>query len=304
MFDSMLEMSRDLRDILPSDDDVRFYREHGWFVTRKVLPHELIDEALAGLQQHWSGHRDYAFPFKEGYCDWMPGSGEGTRNNEYISLQNRRVRKLAWSPLIGAIAARLSGTDTIRLFDDQIVCKLPSTTNSSVGWHVDGDYWGTCSSRNLLTAWVPFQDCPEKLGPLAVIDGSNKWSHELDRSALSFHSQDMEALAEAANRIGHEFNCKLLTMDRGQMSFHHSRTIHGSYPNRGDSPRIALALHMQDASNHYQPSFRENGQPVRLFNDLICRRDSAGLPDYSDDAVFPVLWRDSEDADLRKRREA
>jgi hypothetical protein len=36
-------------------------------------------------------------------------------------------------------------------------------------WHVDGDYWGTCSSEELLTGWIPFHDCPEELGPLAVI---------------------------------------------------------------------------------------------------------------------------------------
>jgi ectoine hydroxylase-related dioxygenase (phytanoyl-CoA dioxygenase family) len=80
-------------------------------------------------------------------------------------------------------------------------------------------------------------------------------------------------------------------MERGQISFHHSRTIHGSFPNRGNQPRVALALHMQDGANRYQPSLRSDGRPVRLFNDSICRQDSHGLPDYSDDDVFPVLWR-------------
>jgi len=286
------ERSQDITDVLPSDEDIAFYREHGWFVTGRVLPEELIDEAVAGLEEHWSGHRDEVLPVRDGYVDWMPGSGDGTRNNEYISLQNRRVRKLAWSPIVGGIAARLAGTDTIRLFDDQIVCKPSSQVGSSVGWHVDGDYWATCSSQNLLTAWIPFHDCPEELGPLAVIDRSHSWSHELDRSAFSFHSQDMQALDRLARARGHEFECRLLTMRRGQMSFHNSRTIHGSFPNRGSRPRIALALHMQDGSNRYKQGFHQNGKIVRLFNDLICGKDLSGLPDYSDDAVFPVLWRD------------
>jgi phytanoyl-CoA dioxygenase PhyH len=276
---------------LPSEEDVKFYREHGWFITPKILVDELIDEAITGLEQHWSGHRDRQLPVNDGYVDWMPGDGDGTRNNEYISLQNRRIQKLAWHPMIGQIAARLAGSDTIRLFDDQMVCKPPSQSRSSVGWHVDGDYWGTCSSQQLLTAWIPFHDCPEELGPLAVIDGSHKWSHEIERKKLSFHSQDMDTLARLVEEAGHRFTCKLLSMERGQMSFHHSRTIHGSFPNRGSRARIALALHMQDGSNRYRPCIRADGRPVQLFNDIICRKGSDGLPDYTDDAVFPVLFR-------------
>jgi phytanoyl-CoA dioxygenase PhyH len=291
MLDSVTSMI-EKNGFRPSQEDVAFYREHGWFVTPKVLSDDLIKEGIAALEQHWSGHRDEHLPVNEGFVDWMPGDGEGTRNNEYISLQNHRLRKLAWHPLIGAIAARLAGSDSIRLFDDQIVCKPPSQARSTVGWHVDGDYWGTCSSQELLTAWIPLHDCPEELGPLAVIDGSHKWSHEVDRKMLSFHSQDMNALAHLVEEKGREFVCKLLPMARGQMSFHHSRTIHGSFPNRGNHPRIALALHMQDGSNRYRPCVRADGRPVQLFNDRICRKDSNGLPDYSDDAVFPTLFRD------------
>jgi hypothetical protein len=281
---------------LPSEDDVKFYKEHGWFLTPKILPDSLIDEAIAGLEQHWSGHRDSRLQVNEGYVDWMPGDGDGTRNNEYISLQNRRVRKLAWHPIIGMIAARLAGSETIRLFDDQIVCKPPSQMRSSVGWHVDGDYWGTCSSQELLTAWIPFHDCPEELGPLAVIDGSHKWSHEIDRNKFSFHSQDMSSLARLVEESGRNFVCKLMSMKRGQLSFHHSRTIHGSFPNRGNRSRMALALHLQDGSNRYQPCVRADGRPVHLFNDSICRKDGNGLPDYTDDGVFPALFQDLHSA--------
>jgi hypothetical protein len=292
MPDFPISLNQEEKGYLPSEEDVKVYREHGWFLTPKILSDELIEDGIIGLEQHWSGHRDYRMIVDEGYVDWMPGDGDQTRNNEYISLQNRRVRKLAWHPLIGAIAARLAGSDTIRLFDDQIVCKPPSQEGSSVGWHVDGDYWRTCSSQELLTAWIPFQDCPEEFGPLAVIDGSHKWSHEIDGKKLSFHSQDMKLVGGLVEDAGHEFTCKSLSMNRGQMSFHHSRTIHGSFPNRGNRPRIALALHMQDGSNRYKPCSRSDGRPVQLFNDRICRKDSNGLPDYSDEAVFPTLWRD------------
>ncbi len=45
---------------------------------------------------------------------------------------------LTWAngtlPILGEIAARLAGTDEIRLFDDQAVLKPPGDTGSVVGW--------------------------------------------------------------------------------------------------------------------------------------------------------------------------
>ena len=274
-----------------SPQEIAFYREHGWLETSSVLDDTLIEEALAGLAQHWSGHRDRTLPGAgKGFVDWMPGDGEGTRNNEYLSLQNRRVSKLAWCPAIGSIAAGAAGASGIRLFDDQIVCKPGGQTEAVVGWHVDGDYWGTCSSQEMLTAWIPLHDCPEEMGPLVVLDGSHKWSHRIERSALSFHSRDMDGLARHVEQLGFEFKPMSVRLKRGQFSLHHCRAIHGSYPNRSDCPRIALAVHLQDSGNRYRPATRPDGRPVQLFNDTICRRNENGDPDYTDDSVFPLLW--------------
>ena len=268
-----------------------FYREHGWFVAPKVFSDELLDEAWRGLQEHWSGHRDEMLPGAgNGFADWMPGDGDGTRNNEYLSLQNARVRKLAWSPVIGQIACEVAGVNSIRLFDDQIVFKPGEQASSTVGWHVDGDYWGTCSSQQMLTAWIPLHDCTEELGPLVVLDGSHRWSHLIDRSALSFHQRDMGALERFVTSLGYQFKPVAMEMKKGQFSLHHCRAIHGSFPNRAQSPRIALAVHMQDGENEYRSAFRPDGRPISLFNDSICGKTASGSPDYRDGRVFPELW--------------
>jgi hypothetical protein len=293
---SFAEVRSASTDPLPSDDDVAFYQQHGWFATARVLDDRLLDEALEGLRQHWAGHRDAELPGGgERFADWMPGAGEGTRNNEYLSLQNHRVRKLALSPIIGAIAGRLTGSSAIRLFDDQMVFKPGGQKDSAVGWHVDGDYWLTCSSQQMLTAWIPLHDCPDEMGPLVILDRSHAWSHQIERSRLSFRQQDMDGFAGRVRELGYEFTPVMMNLRRGQISFHHCRAIHGSYPNRGESPRIALAVHLQDADNNYRPSIKPDGRPVILFNDMICLRTDSGMPDYSDDAVFPLLWQAPDD---------
>jgi hypothetical protein len=257
--------------------DAAFYQEHGWVTTGTVIEEAWIEETLAGLQEHWSGHRDHTIPgANKHFADWMPGAGEGTRNNEYISLQNEKISRLAWSPAIGAIAASAAGSAEIRL------------------------YWGTCSSWNMLTAWVPLHDCPEEMGPLVVLDGSHKWSHKVDRSILSFHSPDMEALQRHVEELGFAFKPVTMELKRGQFSLHHCRAIHGSYPNRSDRPRIALAVHLQDGANAYRPANRPDGRPVQLYNDMICTKTADGVPDYKDNAVFPVLWSESRAAESSK----
>ena len=277
--------------------EAAFYQEHGWVTTESVLDDSLIDAALAGLEQHWAGHRDRVLPgARKQFGDWMPGDGDGTRNNEYLSLQNKKVSELAWSPTVGAIAASAAGSPGIRLFDDQIVYKPGGQKTAVVGWHVDGDYWGTCSSRNMLTAWIPLHDCPEEMGPLVVLDGSHKWSHLVDRSIMSFHSANMDALKTHVESLGFEFKPVTIKLKKGQFSLHHCRAIHGSYPNQSDRPRIALAVHMQDEANEYRAATRPDGRPVQLYNDFICAKNSMGVPDYSDPVVFPTLWNSTVEA--------
>ena len=107
-----------------SAQDAAFYREHGWVTTPVILDDSLIDEALSGLEQHWTGHRDRTLPgARTHFVDWMPGDGAGTRNNEYLSLQNEKVSRLAWCSTIGSFAACAADSSEIRLFDDQIVNK-------------------------------------------------------------------------------------------------------------------------------------------------------------------------------------
>jgi hypothetical protein len=268
-----------------------FFREHGWYVAPAVLSDDLLEQALLGLREHWAGHRDLQLPgAKKEFADWTPGDGEGTRNNEYISLQNARISRLVRCGTIGRITCEVAGFSSVRLFDDQMVFKPGGQPASAVGWHVDGDYWRTCSSQQMVTAWIPLHDCPEEMGPLVVLDGSHRWSHTIDRSVLSFHQGDMSSLERYLTSEGHECKPVVMELQRGQFSLHHCRSIHGSFPNRAGAPRIALALHMQDGDNQYRPAFRPDGTPIRLFNDSICRKSPEGVPDYGDGTVFPELW--------------
>jgi len=289
-----MKLSPEERELLPSDDDVAFYREHGWYISKKILPDELIDEAKYGSERHFAGERDMPMPLTTGYADWKPGDGDGLRNCEFVYLQNVQLRKLATHPLIGAVAARLTGCPVIRLWDDQLVFK-PSDgprAGSVIGWHTDRAYWMTYTSLNMLTAWVPFHDSPEDRAPLMVVDGSHRWS---EVSALrTFKEQDLEELSAKFTGNGGAFTPVPMIMEQGHVSFHDCRAVHGSDVNRSNSPRLSLSIHLQDVDNRYRLYRNEQGVPWHLVNDDLCRVTADGSPDYTDPGPFPVLWSDEE----------
>lgn len=282
--------------LLPTEEDIAFYEEHGWYISKKVLSDEIIDEAISASEKYYCGERDIALPISDGFKDSKPEDGNPLRNNEFTSLQNLQLRKLALQPIIGAIAARLARTKGIRLLDDQLINKLPSTDpgKTAIGWHADKAYWSTCSSHKMLTAWIPFRDCDESCGPIVVWDGSHQWSWSGLQDTRFFNHQNHEEFEQRFLQEGRQIIKVPMALKKGQMSFHHCWAVHGSYPNYSQSSRLAMAVHLQDDANYYQPFWTKTGEPVHICDDSLCRRLPNGDPDYSDPAVFPVLWSEED----------
>ncbi|MCI0665067.1 MAG: phytanoyl-CoA dioxygenase family protein [Acidobacteria bacterium] len=285
-----MKLSPEQYTLFPSDEDVRFYREHGYYVSKKIFSHDEIDEARYGSKRYYVGERDFSMhnlikPFE----GWTPKDGEVMRINDYVSLQNREVSDLVRNPLIGAIAGRLSGCPEIRLWHDQMIYKPAgeSGKQAGIGWHTDRAYWSTCSSSNMLTAWIPFDDTDESMGTLEFIDGSHTWSG--DFIFKGFHSRSLEETEREIGRSGRQITRVFMNLKKGQVSFHHCLTIHGSGPNYNQIPRHSLSVHLQDVTNSYLEYRKENGEPVWHRNDMLCRSVN-GKPDYTDPDICPTLW--------------
>jgi ectoine hydroxylase-related dioxygenase (phytanoyl-CoA dioxygenase family) len=277
--------------LLPTDEEVNFYQEHGWFITKeKVIPEAIIDRAISGSQKFYRGETDTEMPYKTGYSDWKPGDGDAVRNNQHVSYRQKELKQLMLQPIIGAIAARLAGTTAIRLFEDTLVYKAPVSSKDAggiVGWHTDYSYSSNCTSQKMLSAWIPFHDVSIEKSPLIAIDGSHKWS---DTEHLRyFNSQNLAEIEEKFAREGRKIVEVPMLLEKGQISFHHSHTIHGSYPNRAEFPRQALALYLQDGDNRYRP-YWNNGVEIHHFLESMCRKLPNGNPDYSDPNIFPTIW--------------
>jgi hypothetical protein len=278
-------------EILPTDDDVAHYREHGWYVSGTIIPDDVLDAAIEGSERFYAGHLDDG-PETFDWCMPQQPPRPGLRKNDYASLRCRPLAALIQVPAIAATARRLACTDAVRLWHDQLLYKPPTEPDvlNNVGWHTDRSYWRSCSSEEMITAWVPFHDITMDHGPLMMIDGSNGWGRE-DKGKPDFFRQDLDVQEREIGRDSGRTITKVpVLLRRGQVSFHHCRTFHGSGPNHSAEPRRSLAIHMQPADNRASGTLGPDGQRITHPSDELCRWVD-GLPDYTDPVIFPPLGR-------------
>lgn len=284
-----------LRSFLPSGEDVALFEKNGWYTSPIILSDKIIDDAISGAEAFYQGERDYYLNTNDNIANSM-AKEEVLKNNEFVCLQKKEIRNLAFHPLISGIAAKLSRTEEIRLFSDSLICKYPSNgmANGAIGWHSDKAYWPTCSSDKLITAWIPFQDCTIEMGTLVHLTGSNHWYNEPELiSLLSFNDHKMNDFEEYLLTHKSEANKEPMLLKKGQVSFHSCKTIHGSYANKSNKKRMALAVHMQDKDNEYKRVFKEDGSLITIGYDTMCRKDKNDNPDYRDRQLFPIMWREN-----------
>ncbi|MGC4002371.1 MAG: phytanoyl-CoA dioxygenase family protein [Pirellulales bacterium] len=286
------QLTDDQAALLPSDEDVAFYEREGYYVSKPgVLPDELIETAIEGSLRFYRGEVDAVLPIDDGFSNTAIVDSTIPRNHEFVSLQMREFHALASYPLIGAIAARLTRSAEIRLLDDQLIWKPPAkgdTASTITGWHADRAYWATCSSDNLTTAWIPLHDIEADRGPLAVMAGSHRWTGLQDMR--HFNNKNLTDLQAALREEGKDVRIVPLLMKKGQLSFHHAWTMHAGFPNTSDKPWLSFAAHLQDGANRYRPYRNAQGREIHIADERLCRKLPNGDPDFSDPAVFPVLW--------------
>jgi ectoine hydroxylase-related dioxygenase (phytanoyl-CoA dioxygenase family) len=284
-------MSAFVEDVLPDEAEVAFYRENGWLLTRLFVRDEHLDACAAAADDVYRGRYDVSHPWsaEKGNAGYGEAYGDRTRPrlDAYVSHHKGAVRAVVQSEPLGAYAAALMGTAQVRLFRD-ILLTMPA--GHATGWHVDKNYWPTCSSERLTSAWFSLSDCGEENGCLVVVSGSHRWPRP--RFVRKVRIDDTAALAWLYHRPVEALPVVPVPHRRGQVSFHSCLLLHGSLPNAGAVPRQSFAVVLQDGENRY--ALPEAQADLRLAgfntNDRVGPRTRDGLPDYADAAFYPTLY--------------
>ncbi|GAA3767112.1 phytanoyl-CoA dioxygenase family protein [Streptomyces chiangmaiensis] len=152
---------------------------------------------------------------------------------------NEKVKELVFSRRLAKIAAELLGVHAVRIYHDQALYKEPS--GGITPWHADQYYWPLSSDRT-LTVWLPLQETPLEMGPLAFARGSHNFSYGRD---LPISDESEARLKQAVAEQNFEDVVEPFAL--GDASFHRGWSFHHAGPNRSTVPRRVMTVIYMDA---------------------------------------------------------
>ncbi len=144
-----------------------------------------------------------------------------------------------WNPAFTIPASQLLN-GPVRFWHDQLFCKPPKQ-GGIVAWHQDYSYWTRTRPMNHLSCWIGLDDSDRDNGCLQYIPGS----HKRGLLPVTGLAGDMDAIQEVLSEEDKAaFIPTLAPLKRGEASFHHPMTVHGSYENRSEHSRRAMVINV------------------------------------------------------------
>jgi ectoine hydroxylase-related dioxygenase (phytanoyl-CoA dioxygenase family) len=229
--------SQDWSNYRLSDDQVDFYREHGYLAGVRMLADDQVEALREELQQlvkpQHPGHR----LFYEFNSDESADPGKIL----FHALGAWRItpgfHDLLWHAAFTVPASQLLGGE-VRFWHDQIFSK-PAHHGGVVIWHQDYSYLTRTQPMAHLSCWIGLDDSTRDNGCVHYVPGSHRWNL-LPREDFA---NDMDAIQSALTpEQQRQFNPVPIELKKGECSFHHPLMVHGSFENRTGRPRRAAVI--------------------------------------------------------------
>ena len=250
MADDYSKMHQPVSDLFPAADEagaerfrlteqqVRSYHENGYLAGIRVLSDAQIDV----LRDELSGFFEPGHPGFELWYEYHTNESSDPNTVLFHALGAWRIgaafHDLLWNPAFTIPASQLLG-GAVRFWHDQLFCK-PARHGGVVAWHQDYSYWTRTKPMQHLTCWIGLDDSSADNGCVHYVPGSHNWPL-LEITGLA---GDMDAIREVLDEQQWEAfqHPVAVELKKGECTFHHPLTVHGSFANRTDRPRRATVI--------------------------------------------------------------
>lgn len=166
-------------------------------------------------------------------------------------------------PALGAISARLLGSETASLYEDSILVKEPGAPFRTE-FHTDAAYFHI-SGEQACTLWIPLDDVDASSGALEYVSGSHRWDREFRPNLFTVPDSIPGTEGEPVPDVLGDAALRELVVGSalgpGDVAVHHYRTIHGS-PANTHATRRRRAISLRYCGDDVRYRFRA-GMPVR-----------------------------------------
>ncbi len=216
-----------------SPEAISFYREKGYIKLKDVL-------SPAVLNYYGDIITDLVFRLNTLV---KPMEERTTYERAFLQIMNlwredEQAKEFVFSKRLAKIATDLMGVKGVRIYHDQALYKEPS--GGITPWHADQFYW-PLASPNTVTVWIPLQDTPMEMGPLAFAEGSQHV--ELGRD-IEISDASEKILADELQKLN--FRMHDTPFDLGEVSYHAGWTFHRAGPNTSNRPRKVMTMIYMD----------------------------------------------------------
>lgn len=221
-----------------SDEQVAFYHEHGYLAGVRVLS----DEQVERLREELAELFDPNHSGRELWYEYHTNEATDPNTVLFHALGAWRIKPgfhdVLWHPAFTVPASQLL-EGPVRFWHDQLFCK-PARHGGVVAWHQDYSYWTRTKPIAHLTCWIGLDDSTRENGCLHYVPGSHRW----DLLPITGLAGDMHAIREVlSDEQWAAFTQPVaVELKRGECTFHHGLTIHGSFENRSERPRRATVI--------------------------------------------------------------
>jgi hypothetical protein len=215
-----------------------------------------------------------------------PKSGRG----HFISVTSAwqlhpLIRDLGMNSPLPEIAARLSGSSKLYLYDDQVLVKPPGTMERTA-WHQDQGY-DHISGHKVCAIRVPAGRETPEMGLIQYLRGSHQ-PRKIYK--VNYFISDATASDDTGESIpeieGHEKDFDIVTYapGPGDVVVHHLRTLHGAGGNSSET-QTRRAITFRYAGDDVRYYFRKFAPPAQRPSNL-----HDGDPLDLEPDRHPVVW--------------
>ena len=199
--------------------------------------------------------------------------------------------RLIYHPFVVRAISQLTGQADLMVWHDQIQYK-PASYGGATRWHQDAPLWPIIRPMTPLSAWIPLDDADEENGCMWMVPGSYKWGDQIEflrtqgQLVLVDDFGAIDGFTPPAGVDAAKVQPRSWPVKKGEVSFHHSLTWHGSPFNSSARPRRAIAIHYMTG----EACFDATGE--HLMKEFVDLEDGAPMAEAG--PHFPQVCKGGE----------
>ena len=251
---------------------IEFFRTNNFIKLKNVLNKEIIKKYNLIISNKVNELNEVNSPIKS----------RDTYGKAFLQLFNlwktsEQIKEFVFSKRLAKIAADLLTVDGVRMYHDQALFKEGG--GGITPWHADQYYWPLATEKT-ITAWIPLQKTPIKMGPLEFSAGSQK----------IIEGRNLSISDESERTIGNhlkinDFDHIIEPFDVGEVSFHSGWIFHRAGANSTNKMRKVMTIIYMDKNMRLKKPINEGQQ-----NDWITWCPGAIIDEIIDTPLNPILY--------------